>query len=165
MLANTEGADAATVEAAYRAVRAAVLTGQMDPALAAWATHCYQVTMNYWRGLFHCYAHPDVPRTNNDLEQYFGTARHQERRATGHKSPTSAVVVRGAGRVVAAVATSLGTWTAQDLRPTSVAAWHEVRAGLEARHEARRASRRFRREPSRYLAQCEAHLLHRSLPL
>ncbi len=31
---------------------------------------------SYWAGLFHCYAVPDLPRTNNDLEHYFGTARY-----------------------------------------------------------------------------------------
>ncbi len=25
----------------------------------------YKVTMNYWLGLFHCYAEPAIPRTNN----------------------------------------------------------------------------------------------------
>jgi hypothetical protein len=105
VLANAAGADAATVERAYRGVLAQVLTHQTDPAVATWATHFYRVTRSYWRGLFHCYDRPEIPRTNNDLEHYFGTARHHERRVTGQKRPTSAVVVRGPVRVVAAVAT------------------------------------------------------------
>lgn len=54
-----------------------------------------------------CYEVADVPRTNYDLEHYFGTARHLERRATGRKAASPAMVVRGAVRVVAAVATQL----------------------------------------------------------
>jgi len=33
-----------------------------------------KVTSSYWPGLFHCYDLPDLPRTNNELEQYFGGA-------------------------------------------------------------------------------------------
>lgn len=28
-----------------------------------------KVTASYWPGLFHCYDHADLPRTNNELEQ------------------------------------------------------------------------------------------------
>jgi hypothetical protein len=165
VLANTEGADAMTVEAALRALRTEVLTHQGDARVAGWATHFYKVTMNYWSGLFHCYDQVEIPRTNNDLEQYFGTARHHERRATGHKRPTAAVVVRGTVRVVAAVATQLQVWAADALRPRSLEAWRRLRAELEARHEARRAARRFRKDPVKYLAQLEAQLLPECLPL
>ncbi len=152
------------MEGAYRALLGEVLTHQADPRVAAWATHFYTVTRNYWAGLFHCYDDPTIPRTNNELEQYFGMARHQERRATGHKRPTSAVAVRGAVRVVAAVATHLVPWSAAELRPADLAAWQEVRTVLEARHERRRASRRFRRDPAAYLAALEAQLLQSGLP-
>jgi hypothetical protein len=165
VLANGEGADAATVETAMRALRTDVLTHQREELVGEWATHFYRVTMSYWRGLFHCYEHRDIPRTNNDLEQYFGAARHHERRATGHKRPTSAMVVRGSVRVVAAVATQLRLWPAEALRPCSVAAWRQLREELEVRHEARRASRRFRKDPVTYLAKLEAHLLPQCLLL
>ena len=164
VLANDAGADAATVEGAVRTMLADVLTYQSDPALGAWATHFYKVTRNYWPGLFHCYDDPTIPRTNNDLEQYFGVARHHERRATGQKRPTAAVVVRGSVRVVAAVATQVAPWSAPELRPTDVAAWRRLRAALEARQEQRRAARRFRRDPAAYLATLEAQLLHKGLP-
>jgi hypothetical protein len=159
VLANAEGAEAAGVETALRDVRTQVLSHQDDAGVGEWATHIYRVTMSYWRGLFHCYAHPEIPRTNNDLEQYFGAARHHERRATGHKRPTSAVVVRGAVRVVAAVATRLKVWPAEALRPSTVAAWRRLRTELETRHAARRAARRFRKDPVTYLAKLEAQLL------
>jgi hypothetical protein len=159
VLANTEGTDAAAVEAALRAVLADIVTCQHAGEVGAWATHVYKVTRNYWTGLFHCYADPLIPRTNNGLEQYFGTARHLERRATGRKRPPPAVAVRGAVRVVAAVATQAAAVSASDLRPASMADWRAVRAQLEVRHERRRASRRFRRDPAAYLTALEARLL------
>jgi len=165
VLANAERMEAALVERAYRALLEDILKANSDAAVAAWATHFYTVTMRYWRGLFHCYELPEVPRTNNDLEQYFGRARHHERRATGHKRPTTVLVIRGPVRVLAAVATPLGEWKARDLRPSDVDIWRERRKHLEMRHENRRAVRRFRRDPLKYLAQLEECLLHRSLPL
>ena len=60
---------------------------------------------SYGPGLFHCYEVADLPRTNNDLEQLFGAARYHERRTTGRKVASPALVVRGSVRVVAAVAT------------------------------------------------------------
>jgi hypothetical protein len=48
-------------------------------ALATMLTTFRKVTASYWPGLFHCYDVPNLPRTNNDLEHYFGSARHDER--------------------------------------------------------------------------------------
>ncbi len=147
------------MEAALREVLTEVLTYQRDPALGEWATQVYRVTRAYWTGLFHCYADATIPRTNNELEQYFGTARHHERRATGRKRPPAAVAVRGAVRVVAAVASQTAEIQAADLRPREVATWRTVRARLEMRHARRRAARRFRRDPAAYLAALEERLL------
>src|SRR3712207_9435478 len=58
-------------------------------------------------GLFHCYAVPDLPRTNNGLEQLFGSQRYHERRATGRKAASPAAVLRGEVRLIAATATRL----------------------------------------------------------
>ncbi len=132
---------------------------QADVVVGTWATHVYRVTHTYWSGLFHCYDDPTIPRTNNELEQYFGTARHHERRATGRKRQPAAVAVRGSVRVVAAVATQASEVAAADLRPQSLAAWQALRARLETRHERRRAARRFRHDPATYLAALEARLL------
>lgn len=165
VLANEEQADAAGVEKKYRALLEEVLKAKSDERVAAWATTFYKVSRSYWRGLFHCYDMPEVPRTNNGLEQYFGRARHHERRATGHKRPTSALVVRGSVRLVAAVATQLKEWPGEALRPSSVMAWRQLRKELEVRHEARRAARRFRKDPDRYLAQLESQLLPIGLPV
>ena len=165
VLANEEQASAATVEKKYRDLLEEVLTAKTDEAVIEWATTFYKVSRSYWRGLFHCYDMPELPRTNNELEQYFGAARHHERRATGHKRPTSGLVVRGSVRLVAAVATQVREWSGEALRPSNVGAWRQLRKQLEVRHEARRAAHRFRKDPDKYLAQLESLLLPQCLPL
>jgi hypothetical protein len=159
ILENETQASAAMVEAAYRKLLSDVLSHQASPELEGFATHFYRVSRSYWRGLFHCYDVAGLPRTNNGLEQYFGSARHHERRATGRKSPASGLVVRGSVRVVAAVATQVTMFEVADLRLRDVERWRQVRKDLEARHESRRAQRRFRKDPVAYLAKLEAQLL------
>ncbi len=125
--------DGTTIQADYRALLTELLTHQRTPELEPFVTHFYTVTMRYWRGLFCCYTMPALPRTNNDLEQYFGSARHHERRATGRKRPTSGVVVRGTVRVVTAVATKITPFAPHTLQPPDVQQWRRVRQAMEAR--------------------------------
>jgi hypothetical protein len=134
--------------------------GALAPAIA----HFRTVTKSYWLGLFPCYEVPDLPRTNNDLEHFFGSARHHERRVSGRKVATPSLVIRGAVRLVAAVATRHQPPSATQLRPTDPTRWRQLRTELDQRHEARRAQLRFRRDPAAYLAQVEAGLLQLTLP-
>ena len=134
--------------------------GPLAPALA----HFLKVTASYRPGLFHCYDVPGLPRANNDLEHYFGSARYHERRATGRKGASPGLVVRGAVRVVAAVATRAQPVADADLRPVDLAAWRTLRQQLQTRQAARCAQRRFRRDPDAYLAALEEALFRASLP-
>jgi hypothetical protein len=166
LLANHDGLDAAAVRQAYQEQVLVPLRThevQLGP-LAAAATHFAKVTASYWPGLFCCYAVPDLPRTHNDLEQDFGAARHAERRATGRKGASPALVVRGAVRVVALMATRQHPLSPAELRPRDIAAWKALRQRIDARHHTRRAQARFRRDPATYLATLEAHLLKPTLP-
>jgi len=125
-----------------------------------------KVTKSYWKGLFHCYRFPEgtLPRTNNDLEHLFGSARYGERRASGRRNASPAMVVRGSVRVLAAVATPPEGFTAADIRPADVQGWRALRASLERRRESRRAQLRFRRDPQAYLGKLEEQLLKQALP-
>lgn len=40
----------------------------------------------FWKGLFTCYDHPVLPRTNNDLELFFRGIKVRHRRTTGLRS-------------------------------------------------------------------------------
>ena len=165
MLANHEADDGPAVRARFEALLAEVRTGRAAAGyLAPAADHFLKVTASYASGLFHCYAVAGLPRTDNDLEHVFGSARLHERRTTGRKVASPALVLRGAVRVVAAVASRQRPhpfWAA-DLcphRPAALARWRALRAELTYRHEARRAQLRFRRAPAVYLAALEGHLL------
>jgi hypothetical protein len=134
-----------------------------DPLAPAAATFA-KVSTSYWPNLFHCYDVPALPRTHNALEQSFGAARHLERRATGRKMASPALVVRGPVRVVALLAARDHPLAAADLRPRDVAAWKALRQHTKARHQARRAQACCRRDPATYLATLEAQLLKPALP-
>jgi hypothetical protein len=167
VLANHERRDAAGVQRAYQAVLRQMRAQQdqlpLGP-LASALMHFQKVTASYWPGLFCCYDVPGLPRTNNDLEQYFGSARHLERRATGHKGASPALVVRGAVRVVAIMATRRHPFTPAQLQPRDMAAWQALRQRVDGRHETRRVQARFRRDPLAYLTALEDRLLKPVLP-
>lgn len=129
--------------------------GSLAPAIEQFL----KVTASFAPGLFHCYEVPDLPRTNNDLERCFGSMRHHERRATGRRGALPGLVVRGPVRVVAALATRLHHFSAEELRLQEYHLWRQVRQRLTYREEARRQQSRFRKDPIAYLAHLEARLL------
>ena len=132
--------------------------------LADASAHFLKVTASYWEGLFHCYDVPGLPRTNNDLEHLFGSNRYHERRATGRKTASPAMVLRGPVRLLAATATRLKPPAAADLAPADVQAWRDLRKVLDERRDARTLRRRFRKDPEAYLRQTEEQLLQPALP-
>lgn len=134
--------------------------GSLTPAV----DHFLKVSRSYWPGLFHCYSVPDLPRTNNDLEQFFGAHRYHERRTTGRKGASPALVLRGSVQLVAYAATRLRPFTGEELAPDQTQTWQELRQRLETRRQQRTHRRRFRRDPASYLAQLEADFLQLILP-
>ena len=134
--------------------------GTLKPALE----HFRQGTQSYWSGLLHGSSVPELPRTNNDLEQLCGAHRYHARRATGRKVASPALVLRGSVRLIAGAATRLHPCTSAALTPETVSAWHRLRQGLETHRQQRTQRRRFRRDPAAYLAKLEAEVLQVSLP-
>ena len=135
-------------------------SGELEPAVA----HFLKVTRSYWSGLFHCYDLPGLPRTNNDLEHLFGQHRYLERRITGRKVPSAALVIRGSVRIVAAVMTRLHAFSPDDLVPPSIAEWQSLRTELTTARRQRTLQRRFRQNPDTYLADLETRLTQSILP-
>lgn len=134
--------------------------GTLQPAVA----HFLKVSASYWPGLFHCYDIEGLPRTNNAPEQYFGSARYHQRRASGRVHAATATVVRGSVRVLAATASRLTVFREYDLRHPNLERWGSLRHSLNLRQEARRQQGRFRKNPTVYLATLEAMLVKPSLP-
>jgi hypothetical protein len=134
--------------------------GTLQPAVA----HFLKVSASYWPGLFHCYDIPGLPRTNNILEQFFGSVRYHHRRASGRIRASAGTVVRGSVRALASSASRLHLFGEYELHPPNLDRWRDLRRSLDLRQEARRQQGRFRKDPAAYLAALESRLLKPSLP-
>ena len=165
VLANKKGLSAAAVRRRYRGLVAA-LARHRGPlgSLAGAFDHFRKVTKSCWPGLFRCYDVEGLPRTNNDLEQFFGSYRYHERRCSGRKVACPGTVVRGSVRVVAAAATRLRPVAAADLIPSDLKTWRDLRGSLERRQAVRTLGSRFRRDPVAYLQSLEESLINQTLP-
>jgi hypothetical protein len=74
------------------------------------------------------------------------------------------MVVRGAVRMVASVASRPHPFVGPELSPSDLTRWRALRDELNHRHEARRMQHRFRTSPERYLAALEEKLSKERLP-
>lgn len=165
ILTNEAGLDAGRVARRYAGLTAAVARHRdRAGALAGAVDHFLKVTRSYQPGLFACYRVPDLPRTNNDLERCFGAHRHHERRATGRKAASPALVLRGSVRLIAATATRLRPVPARDLARADREEWAGLRRRLDERRHTRALGTRFRRNPQAYLSQLETQFLQPALP-
>ena len=165
ILSNQDQREALTVQRRLGGLLGAMTrhqaaAGTLAPALG----HFRKVTRSYWPGLFPCYTVPDLPRTNNDLEQFFGAYRYHDRRTTGRQVASPSLVFNGSFCVIAAAATRLHTSAAAERVPENVSAWQELRQERESRRQQRTLRRRFRRDPVAYLAKLETNLLQLILP-
>ena len=165
ILKNKSQRGGKAVQKEYRKhVRGMTRKSPQSGALAKAVAHFVKVTESYSPGLFHCYDVTDLPRTNNGLEQLFGSTRHHERRCTGRKVASPSLVLRGSVRIVAGLGTRQQAYSAQDLSDINLETWRKLRAGLEKRRQSRILRCRFRRDHKAYLHQLEEILLKPSLP-
>ena len=165
ILNNHDAEDAAPVQRRFDGLVGA-MTRHRDCAgsLSDAVKHFCKVTRSYRPGLFHCYSVPDLPRTNNDLEHEFGSQRYHERRASGRKAASPAVVLRGEARLIAAVATRQHPPSGADLGNADRERWNELRQRLDHRRQARILRTRFRRNRDACLAELEQKACQLTLP-
>ena len=165
ILNNAAGLDAAAVARRFAGLVAALGRHRAKAGTLAGAVdHFLKVTRSYRPGLFHGYAVAGLPRTNNDLERLFGSYRRHERRATGRRTASPGMVLRGPVRLVAAALTRLRRHEARDLAPADQRRWREARDGLEQRRRSRVLRCRFRRDPQAFLGAIEHQLCQPVLP-
>ena len=160
ILENHAQFDASIVQLCFQALIEAMSARQTSAgSLLPGIIHFLKVTASYWSGLFHCYWVQGLPRTNNDLEQIFGSVRYHHRRCSGRKVAPASLVLRGSVQLIACVATHLTTWGAEQLATVSIKDWRSLRSQLEQHRINRVEQRRFRRSPADYLANIESQLL------
>jgi hypothetical protein len=165
ILANAPAHAAAQVEADFTARLARLSThAEAVGPLAEAVAHFLTVSASYRPGLVACSAVPGLPATNHALAQVCGAVREHERRATGRKGARPGLVVRGAVRLVASLATRLGQIGDAAVMPRDLARWRRLRRTIEARQAARGRQRAFRRDPTPYLDRLEPTLLTPVLP-
>ncbi len=165
ILANEAGLDASGVRGHFEDLAAEMARdAESAGALREAIGHFLKVTKSYWAGLFACYDEAELPRTNNDLEQFFGSYRYHERRASGRKVASPGTVVRGSVRLVASAATRLQAVEGGELAPSDLASWRSLRSTLDTRQATRTLGRRFRQDPAAYLQSIEDSLIKNTLP-
>jgi hypothetical protein len=129
--------------------------------LASWLrpalTHLVTILRRVGDGLYHCYDVPDLPRTDNGLEQFYRRVKACERRITGHRRSDRFVMRLGEFAVYAVAAGDLleGAVLGRMAR-VSAPAWQDERAALRATGARQTTMWRFRRRRAAFLANLEA---------
>jgi hypothetical protein len=121
------------------------------PQLETFRQHLRKVSRSYWPGLFHCYDHTDIPRTNNGMESLFRDTQRRLLRTTGQKGRTRRILHRS------------GAWEVLAPPPTEAASLDALRqialADLaDERQRMRQHAERFRlhtRSPRQTTAQLD----------
>jgi hypothetical protein len=145
------------VESYLDELATAITAGQVPAWLAPPVQHLVTVLRRLGDGLYHCYDVPGLPRTDNDLEQFYRRVKALERRITGHKRSDSFVVRVGGFAVYATAATTaVETELLWQLAAVPAAAWQAERAELRATQERQTKMRRFKLHRAAYLADLEA---------
>jgi hypothetical protein len=123
-----------------------------------------KVGRSYRPGLFAGSEVAGRPRADNAPEQSFGSYRYPERRVSGKKVASPALVLRGSARVVAALAPRQQPDRDRDPAGADRAAWQSRRAELSERRQRRVERRRFRQDPHADPRQLEDLLNQSALP-
>ncbi len=145
------------VESYLDELATALREGRVAPWLARPVEHLITVLRRLGNGLYHCYDVPGLPRTDNDLEQFYRRVKTLERRVTGHRR-SDTFVLRVGGFAVYAAAASQATESEllHQLATVRAQAWQAERATLWANQERQAKMRRFRLHRAAYLADLEA---------
>lgn len=145
------------VEAQLTQIEQAVATGDLAAWLHPALTHLVTVLRRLGNGLYHCYDVPDLPRTDNGLEQFYRRVKACERRITGHRRSDQFVMRVGSAAVYAVAADAISEAALlRQIAQVPASIWQAGPLRLRA-HQARQATmRRFRLHRAAFLADLEA---------
>lgn len=145
------------VEAYLEHIGMKLADGEVPEWLHQPVEHLRKVLLRLGDGLYHCYDVPGLPRTNNELEQFYRRVKSGQRRITGHRRSDTFVVRVGEFAVYAIAASGLSEselW--QQLSGVPASKWQAERKILRANQERQAKMRRFRLHRQAYLADLEA---------
>lgn len=111
-------------------------------------------TKGFWKGLFTCYNHPHVPRTNNDHERFFRQTKTRHRRMTGLRS-WNEYIIRSGEFVVFVDDALQQTDLLNRIQSVSYETFNQERRRWTKRLVQSTKRRRFRKNPSKYLKETE----------
>jgi hypothetical protein len=137
---------------------AEIVNQEVFPAWLRPSVDQFPATLRHFReSLYHCYDVPGLPRTNNDLEQFYRRVKATERRITGHRRSDTFVVRMGGFAVYAIAARALPASALQaDLAHVPASDWRAERQTLRTIQTRQTRMRRFRLHRDAYLADLEA---------
>jgi hypothetical protein len=144
------------VEARLGQLEAAIRGGQIAAWLQPALTHLVTVLRRLGDGLYHCYDVPDLPRTDNAMEQFYRRVKACERRITGHRRSDHFVMRVGTCAVYAVAADRGEAALLRQLARVPAAAWRAERAALREAAYRQTQMWRFRRRRAAFLADLEA---------
>lgn len=112
-------------------------------------------TKGFWNGLFTCYDEYYLPRTNNDLEQFFRQTKSGHRRITGLRNWNT--YIQRNGEMIVLVSDAIDQkHVVQRLRSVNYSSYKVRKAEWDSRLSEHVERRRFNRNPKDYLANLEA---------
>lgn len=111
-------------------------------------------TKGFWKGLFTCYDHPHVPRTNNDHERFFRRTKTRHRRMTGLRNWNEYILRNGEFIVLVDDALSQSD-IVRRLSMVPYETFKQMRQQWRERLSESTKRRRFRQDPVGYLQKLE----------
>lgn len=138
-------------------IETAMVSGHLATWLQPALTHLLTILRRLGGGLYQCYDVPDLPRTDNGLEQFYRRVKACERRITGHRRSDQFVMRVGSAAVYAVAAGEVSEAVlVRQLAGVDAAVWQAERTKLRAHQERQTTMRRFRLHRDAFLADLEA---------
>lgn len=108
----------------------------------------------FWKGLFTCYDHPKIPRTNNEIELFFRSVKTAHRRITGLRS-WNRYIIRHGENVVFACNVVYDSTLLKRLRNVSYDTYRLEKNKWDHRISVHKKQLQFKKNPTSFLNQLE----------
>jgi hypothetical protein len=145
------------VEAQLVQIETVMASGHLASWLRPALTHLVTILRRLGDGLYQCYDGPDLPRTDNGLEQFYRRVKACERRITGHRRSDQFVMRVGSAAIYAVAAGEQSeAILLRQIAGVDAVVWQAERAKLRAHQERQTTMRRFRLRRDTFLTDLEA---------